>query len=83
MCLKFICVFPFALCFIHMPLTQFTGGYRRVPAEVFLALNVTDAFQGVTVITFKSDASPRAISVSSNGFLNTLNFWEYTSDLCN
>lgn len=71
------------LSFVHISLTQFTGWYRGVPAEVLLALNLTDAFQSVTTFTFKSDVSPRAISISFYGFLNTLNFWEYTSDLWN
>jgi len=74
-------MFLFALCFVHISLTQFTGWYGRVPAEVLLALNLTDAFQRVAIITFKSDVSPRAISISFYGFLNTLNFWEYASDL--
>lgn len=81
--LKCICMFLFDLSFVHISLTQFTGWYRGVPAEVLLALNLTDAFQSVTTFTFKSDVSPRAISISFYGFLNTLNFWEYTSDLWN
>lgn len=82
-CLNCIWMLLFGLCFIYISLTQFTGWDRRVPAQVLLALNLTDAFQRVTIVTFKGDISPRAISISLYSFLNTLNFWEYTSDLWN
>lgn len=71
----------FDLCFVYIPLTQFAGWHGRVPAEILLALGVTDAFQHVTIVTFKSDVSARAISISFNGFFNTLDIREFTSDL--
>lgn len=75
------CIFLFGLCLIYISLTEFAGWHGRVPAEVLLALNLTEAFQRVPVITFKSDVSPKSVCFSSRGFLNALNFREYTTDL--
>lgn len=74
-------VLGFVLCFVCIPLTQFTGWHGRVPAEILLALGVPDAFQRVTIVTLEGDVSPGEISISFNGLFNTLDIREFTSDL--